>query len=136
VHLTGLMGYDPDGDGSEHDETAGQATDGQAATYWQTEHYSSSSFGNLKPGVGLVLDSGKSQKVSQLTVTSDTRGFTAKIESGQSPTGPFAPVSGAKTVGSRTVFSLHGAAARYYVIWITSLPTSGVAHVNEVSAKN
>jgi hypothetical protein len=136
VHLTGLMGYDPDGDGSEHDETAGQATDGQPATYWQTERYSSSSFGNLKPGVGLVLDAGKEQELSQLTVTSDTSGFTAKIESGSSPAGGFTPVSGAKTVGSRTVFSLHGSAARYYVIWITALPSGGVGHVNEVSAKS
>jgi len=136
VHLTGLMGYDPDGDGSEHDETAAQATDGQAATYWQTEHYSSSSFGNLKPGVGLVLDTGKEQKLSQLTVTSDTPGFTAKIESGSSPAGGFTPVSGAKRVGSRTVFSLHGSGARYYVIWITALPSGGVAHVDEVTAKS
>jgi eukaryotic-like serine/threonine-protein kinase len=136
VHLTGLMGYDPDGDGTEHDETAAQATDGRAGTYWQTEHYSSSSFGGLKPGVGLVLDTGKEQKLSQLTVTSDTPGFTAKIESGPTAAGGFAPVSGAKTVGSRTVFSLHGTEARYYVIWITTLPSGGVAHVNEVSAKS
>jgi hypothetical protein len=83
-----------------------------------------------------VLDAGKEQELSQLTVTSDTSGFTAKIESGSSPAGGFTPVSGAKTVGSRTVFSLHGSAARYYVIWITALPSGGVGHVNEVSAKS
>ena len=136
VRLTGLMGYDPDGDGTEHDDTARQAADGQAATYWQTEHYHSSSFGGLKPGVGLVLDTGKEQKLAQLTVTSNTPGFRARVESGSSAAGGFTPVSGAKTVESRTVFSLHGSAARYYVIWITSLPPDGVAHVNEVTAKS
>jgi eukaryotic-like serine/threonine-protein kinase len=136
VHLTGLVGYDPNGDGREHDPMAGQATDRQAATYWETEHYASSSFGGLKPGVGLVLDAGKEAKLSQLTIASETPGFTAKIESGSSPAGGFAPVSGSQTVGSRTVFSLHGSAARYYVIWITALPSGGVAHVNEVTAKS
>jgi eukaryotic-like serine/threonine-protein kinase len=137
VHLSGANGYDPQGDGSEHNESASLATDGQASTYWQTEHYGSSSFGGLKNGVGLVVDAGTSRKLTKLTVTSDTPGFTAKIESGQSSSGPFSTtVSSAQTVGSRTVFSISGAAARYYVIWITQLPSAGVAHINEVTAKS
>ncbi len=136
VHFADVTTYDPPpGDGQEHDSEAGNAIDGKAGTYWQTQQYTSSHFGNLKDGVGLVLDSGKSQKLTQLTVTSDTAGFTAIIKSSQSSTGPFAAVSGAKSVGSRTTFSLHGAAARYYLVWITSLPSGGVAHVNEVTAK-
>ncbi len=136
VRFADVTAYDPPpGDGQEHNPEAGNAIDGKAGTYWQTQQYSSSNFGNLKDGVGLVLDSGKSQKLTQLTLTSDTAGFTAIIKSSQSSTGPFAPVSGAEMVGSRTTFSLHGAAARYYLVWITSLPSGGVAHVNEVTAK-
>jgi len=136
VHFADVTAYDPPpGDGQEHNPEAGNAIDGKAGTYWQTQQYSSSNFGNLKDGVGLVLDSGKSQKLTQLTLTSDTAGFTAIIKSSQSSTGPFARVSGAEMVGSRTTFSLHGAAARYYLVWITSLPSGGVAHVNEVTAK-
>ncbi|HEY6150709.1 MAG TPA: hypothetical protein VIW19_09330, partial [Gaiellaceae bacterium] len=136
VHLSGATGFDPQGDGGEHNESASLATDGQASTYWQTEHYGSSSFGGLKSGVGLVLDAGKAKKLTKLTVSSDTPGFTAKIRSGQSSSGPFTPVSSSQTVGSRTVFSVSGAAARYYVIWITALPSDGVAHVNEVTARS
>ena len=136
VHFGDVTAYDPPpGDGQEHNPEAGNAIDGSASTFWQTQQYSSSNFGNLKDGVGLVLDSGKSQKLTQLTVSSDTPGFTAIIKSSQSSTGPFAAASGAQTVGSRTTFSLHGAAARYYLVWITSLPSGGVAHVNEVTAK-
>jgi eukaryotic-like serine/threonine-protein kinase len=136
VHLSGLTGYDPQGDGSEHNDSAQLATDGQASTYWKTEHYGNSSFGGLKNGVGLVLDAGKSQKVKRVSVASNTPGFSAKIELGQTSTGPFTPVSSTQTVGSRTVFSLKGPAARYYVIWITELPSGGVAHVDEVTAKS
>jgi serine/threonine-protein kinase len=136
VRLSGMTGYDPQGTGGEHDPSAKLATDGNASTFWYTEHYNSSSFGGLKDGVGLLLDAGSPKKVSQLTVTSDTAGFMAKIESGNSQTGPFAPVSDTQTVGRRTTFSVHGSAAQYYVIWITELPTGGTAHVNEVTAKS
>jgi serine/threonine protein kinase len=136
VHLSALSGYDPQGDGSEHNEAASRATDGNSTTYWYTEHYSSSSFGGLKNGLGLVVDAGSAKKLKQLTVRSDTPGFTAVVKSGQSATGPFVPVSGSQTVGSSTTFSLSGSAARYYVIWITQLPTGGSAHINEVSGKS
>jgi eukaryotic-like serine/threonine-protein kinase len=135
VRLSGVTGYDPQGDGSEHNEAVGRATDGDPVTYWYTEHYGSSSFGGLKNGVGLVLDAGSAKKLKQLTVKSDTPGFTAMIKSGQSQTGPFTAVSNSQTVGSTTTFSLRGSAARYYMIWITELPSGGFAHMNEVTAK-
>ncbi|MGZ4258320.1 MAG: protein kinase domain-containing protein [Gaiellaceae bacterium] len=135
VHLAGVSGYDPEGDGSEHDPAAKLATDGNDATYWETEHYRSSSFGGLKSGVGLLLDAGRTRKLSKITITSDTPGFTAEIKAGSSPTGISSVVSGSQTVGRTTTFSLHGATARYYVIWITALPSGDVAHVNEVTAR-
>jgi eukaryotic-like serine/threonine-protein kinase len=136
VRLSGMTGYDPQGTGGEHDPSAREATDGNPSTYWYTERYNSSNFGGLKNGVGLLLDAGSPKKIKQLIVVSDTSGFTARIESGNSQAGPFATVSGTQTVGSRTVFKLRGQAAQYYVIWITQLPSGGVAHINEVTAKS
>jgi eukaryotic-like serine/threonine-protein kinase len=129
VHLTGVTAYDPYGNNHvEHNEDAGKATDGDLATYWTTEHYDSFT----KPGVGLVLAAPRAERVTRVTVRTDTPGFTAQIEAGSSESGPFPPVSPLRTVGSTTTFPVHGAAARYYVVWITKL--SGVAHVNEVRA--
>ena len=34
VTLTGVTAYDPYGDGTEHDPSVGNATDGDPATYW------------------------------------------------------------------------------------------------------
>ena len=84
--LRGVTGYDPDGTGppGEHNADAPKATDGDEATFWSTETYSSPAFGNLKPGVGLVLDAGGSVKLGSLTVTTDTPGYTAKILAGDS----------------------------------------------------
>jgi serine/threonine-protein kinase len=135
VALRGLRGWDPYGTGGEHDQDATLATDGQAGTFWETEHYNSSLSALGKPGVGLLLDAGRVRKVSQLTVTTDTAGFRAVIEAGNSPTGPFPAVSGSQTVGASTAFTLHGAGARYYVVWITDLGPNSSVHVDGVSAK-
>jgi len=134
VSLQGVTGYDPDGTGGEHNGDAGKATDGDQATFWTTETYDSPEFGGLKPGVGLVLDAGSSVKVGILRVTTDTPGYTARIMSGDSVSGPFSDGSPSQTVGRSATFTLNGATARYYVVWITALPPGDVAHVNEVTA--
>ncbi len=118
----------------EHDADAPKATDGNPSTFWYTEHYRSADFGGLKDGVGLVVDAGRAAKLARVTVTSDTPGFTARIESGSSPSGPFTPVSGTQTVNASTTFTVSGAAARYYVVWITSLGSHASVDVNEVKA--
>ena len=133
VHLVGAASYDPQGDNrAEHPERVSLAADGSRETYWETEHYSG---GLNKNGVGVVLDAGKSRKLSQVTVTTDTRGFKAEIEAGSSAGGPFTPVSSSQVVNGTAVFKLHGSAARYYVVWITDLGSNSSVHVNEVTAK-
>jgi hypothetical protein len=135
IHLTGLRGYDPPpGDGAEHDEAAGRATDGNDSTYWLTETYGNPDFGNLKQGVGLLLDAGRSVKLSKVEVTTDSSGggFDALIKAGSSASGPFTAISDSQTVSGTTTFSLHGGESQYYVVWITHLGPSHLAHINEV----
>jgi serine/threonine-protein kinase len=136
VHLRGIAGYDPQGDRQEHNELAGLATDGNTATSWTTETYGSRQFGGLKDGVGLMLDAGSPVKLSDLTVTTPTPGFTAEIQAGDSPTGGFATDSSSQTVDGTTTFTLEGKTARYYVVWITELPPEGHAEISEVTAKS
>jgi hypothetical protein len=38
-------------------------------------------------------------------------------------------------VSGTTTFTLRGTPARYYLVWLTSLPPGGRAHVNEVRAR-
>ena len=74
-----------------------------------------------------MLDAGRARsKLSQLIVRATRPGFTAEIEAGSSPSGPFTPVSDSQTVGGNTTFSLRGQSGRYYVVWITDL---GAQHV-------
>jgi len=136
VHLTAVAAYDPEGDGHEKDELIRLASDGDVATAWTTETYSSWGW---KKGVGLVLDAGRPVTLTRLVVVTDEPGWRAQIRAGASKTGPFAPVSVSRTTAATTVFRLKEASARRYrLIWITQMgatpTTGGAAHVNEVRA--
>ena len=132
VQLQGVASFDPHGDREEHPERVQDATDGDPATYWTTESYEASLSVIGKEGVGLVLDAGRTRELSQVALSTDTPGFTAEIQAGSSPQGPFETVGASKTVEASTVWELDGADARYYVVWITDL--EGNAHVNEARA--
>ena len=119
-----------------HADTAPKATDGSDATYWYTQLYGDQTFGGLLTGLGLVLDAGSPVKLSQVTVTTPTPGFTAEIQSGDSATGPFTADSSSQTVNGKTTFTLDGNTAQYYVVWITQLPTQRYAQISEVTAKS
>jgi len=135
VQLVASNAYDPEGDGQENDGLVANATDGNASTDWHTEHYRSAEFGNLKSGVGLVLDAGRAVSPDSITIASSTPGYTADIKAGASSNGPFDTVSNPLEVGSRTTFQLSvDPARRYYLIWITKLPGDTLrAAVNEVT---
>ena len=133
VALHGIGADDPAGDG-EHDAEAPNATDGNATTYWQTETYNS---GLGKPGVGVVLSARRSVALKQMTVSTDTPGFTAQIRVGNSPTGPFTQDSSPKTINGSAVFPLRGTTGKYYEVWITDLGSNNSSvHVNEVKARS
>ena len=132
VTLRAVSAYDPFGDGSEHPERVGFATDGDAATYWETQHYLSFT----KPGVGLVLDAGKPTNLSQLAFSSATPGFRAQVKVSNSPSSGFAVDSAWQMIGSTSAtIPLQGKQGRYYLLWIKLPSSGGVAYVNEVKGR-
>jgi serine/threonine-protein kinase len=135
VTLHGVGNYDPKGNPDSHADTAKAATDGNTGTDWYTQIYATPDFGNLKSGLGLVVDAGRSTKLRTLRVQTPTPGFVAQIRAGGSPNGPFADDSAAQTVSSSTTFTLSGKTAQYYVVWISRLPGGGKAEISEVTAR-
>jgi serine/threonine-protein kinase len=135
IRLVGLRAYDPPpGDNEEHDDEAPLATDRDPSTAWRSSNYRSNLSG-FKEGVGLVLDARRETEPKTMTLTSGAPGFTAEIRTGTSPTGPFEQVvSSPQTVGDRTTFTLEGAKARYFVVWITEILAGTHAEINEVVA--
>jgi hypothetical protein len=135
VPLTGVGdAYSNPGHPDSHADTAPLATDGSQATSWMTQTYGDQTFGGLLTGLGLVVDAGSPVKLSHLTVTTPTPGFTAEIQASPSATGALTPDSSSQTVNGTTTFTLDGRTARYYVVWITQLPPQRYAQISEVTA--
>jgi eukaryotic-like serine/threonine-protein kinase len=137
IPLRAVSSYDPQGDNhNEMPQDVPKATDGLQSTHWETERYRDTN-GSLagKSGVGIVLDAQAPVTVHEITVTSDTPGYTAEIEAGPSRTGTFTVVSASKLAGARTSFELKGAPERYYLLWITNRGSAPSVDINEVTAR-
>ncbi|GAA3628914.1 serine/threonine protein kinase [Streptomyces chitinivorans] len=128
VEISLAKDFDPfGGDPTENSDQVGNAIDGDAGTFWQTMYYNSAKFGNLKDGVGLILDLGESRQIS--TVKVGFRGSTsvdflaADEDTAQMPgsLNGFSKVSS----GSGTEVELKAKKpirTRYVLVWLTELP--------------
>ncbi len=118
--------FDPFGDGdAENDDEVPLALDGDPATAWTTLTYRGTpAFGNLKPGVGLLLDLGSPQAVGAVAVTTTTPGITVEVRTGDTPDGDLEafPVAASGTVDGTADLALEEPlTARYVLVWVTSL---------------
>lgn len=128
IAIKDARAFDPFGaDGSENPEDIEKAYDSSPGTYWETSFYTSTDFGRLKSGVGIILDLGKVQQVGKVTVS--TVGDTsvelraASGEASAEPTsfGAFSKVAeGSGTTG--VLKPDESVETRYLLIWLTELP--------------
>lgn len=94
---------------------------------WRTDNYrTTSDFGGLKKGLGLMFNLGGSKTVKTVTIKTTTPGFNVQLRTAPSPT---ATLDQTKVVGSGDVISTttnlpvpNAAASPYFLVWITDLP--------------
>jgi hypothetical protein len=121
--------FDPQGDGDP--DNAGDvalAFDGDTATSWSTYEYRGSpAFGNLKDGVGLLLDLGSAQNLAAVTLTTTAPGATVEIRTGDSADGDlddFAVAADGELQDETELAFDEAVEARYVLVWITGLVSS------------
>ncbi|WP_405389754.1 serine/threonine protein kinase [Streptomyces sp. NBC_01102] len=129
VSIAGAWDFDPQGtDGSEKPASIKNAYDGDAGSYWSTDGYYTTAFGNLKDGVGIVLDLGKVQAVGNVDVSFLGGSTSVELRTTDSSSAPQAPDGFTKVAqGSGTKVSLKPdkqVRARYVLVWLTELPLS------------
>lgn len=73
------VAIDPFGDDTERGESSMFALDGNPDTYWRTESYITREFGNLKPGVGLVLEFETPVPMTAIEITADRVDWSAQV---------------------------------------------------------
>jgi len=139
----GVVEFDPYGDHTDpHVGEAPLAIDGNPATAWHTQTFGSPTLGNLKPGVGLLVDLGTSRTVSAVQLTLLGDGTTVSLltsDGDQPPTSDKAMTQVAQATDAQSHVTLRPAQphrARYWLIWLTKLPKAsggfngGVAEIS------
>ncbi|GGL99611.1 serine/threonine protein kinase [Streptomyces fumigatiscleroticus] len=127
IAISSVRDFDPFGDGSEKPSDVGKTYDDSTATYWETNYYNGADFGNLKSGLGLVLDLGKTQEVGKVTVTfMGSTSVELRAASGTAGTEPTSFDAYSKVAeGSGTSVTLQPdqtVKTRYLLVWLTKLP--------------
>jgi serine/threonine-protein kinase len=114
--------------------------DGNPATYWSTEKYRNSTFGNLYSGIGLSIDLRQSGPLHTLTVTSPSSGWAGEVFVSESPVASGQPVSAwgqpmdsQVDIGGSATFELGGRSGRYVLLWLTNLGPADHAAVAELN---
>ena len=130
----------PSGDRDQSDQ-AGNVVDGDPDTAWTTHQFTRPNFGNLKPGMGVLINLGSARNLSEVRVETSSPGVAMDIRTG---TSAFTDSSAGdlkvyqtykklgdadadpKCDGTNCVFSVFDANTKYqYVlVWISELPKS------------
>jgi putative peptidoglycan lipid II flippase len=134
--------FDPQGDDqTENPDEVKFAYDGDPATRWRTvQYFGNPKLGNLKRGVGLVLDLETPQPVRSLHLTLSGTGTTVqfrvpKSDPSQTAKPPMSSDTRWRTVaaesragGSATLTAEQDVTTRYVLVYLTSLPKEGTGY--------
>jgi serine/threonine-protein kinase len=127
--VVAVRAVDPDGDGTERNETADLAVDGDQSSFWRTESYTGPRFAGLpKRGVGLVFDLGGMAAVEEVTLSTNSTGWAVELYLGESFTGGpdtwGAPIVSGTNLADAQTFDLGGATGALLLVWVTDHGTS------------
>jgi eukaryotic-like serine/threonine-protein kinase len=134
---TAAHDYDPFGGDREHPADTPKAIDHNVVSAWSTERYDS---GLQKAGVGLYVDTGTPVAARRVDIISRQAGYTVQILAADGEFAPpkiesWTPVAPATKVGGSTNIPVdtNGKTYRFYLVWITKLPSGGQAAINELT---
>ncbi len=125
-----VVEFDPYGDHHDpHVAEASDAIDGNPGTAWHTQTFTSATFGNMKPGVGLLVDLGSARTVASVEVKLLADGTSLELfESDSAPQTEQSMTLVGSQAGAGPTATLQPKTptkARYWLVWLTKLPASG-----------
>jgi putative peptidoglycan lipid II flippase len=137
--ITQARDFDPQGeDKTENPDEVSLAYDGDPATRWRTvQYFGNPKLGNLKRGVGLVLDLGAPQPVRLVQLRLSGTGTAVEFrvplaDPSQTTTPPMSSdnrwrtvTAEPKAVESATLTAEQAVTTRYVLVYLTSLPKEG-----------
>jgi len=135
--VDGVRSFDPVADGRENDSQLPRLVDGNPTTTWSSEDYNLRPvFGNLKKGVGIVLDLEQPVRLARLRVRSSSRAWAAQVYVAGQPASTLAgwgePVARASAVQGDLEVDLDGTSGGAVLIWFTDPGRTGQVVVGEL----
>ena len=123
LHPVSAIAQGPAGGHGDDPQDASLAIDHRRGTAWHTDWYSTSHFGNLQNGTGLLLNMGRPVTVTSVGLNlGATHGAALQLRAGSSP-GHLHTVATAAGAGGGLRLRLSSPAhTRYLLIWFTMLP--------------
>jgi hypothetical protein len=141
IPLTADMVRIVDPPAGERQDIAGKAAatvDNDPNTVWETQHFTTPNFGNIKKGMGVLINLGAPRQLAEISVETSSPGVGMDIRTGTADFGDNSPGDKKivdsykklgdgdteKTDGTRQVFSVFNANQKYqYVlVFLTELP--------------
>jgi eukaryotic-like serine/threonine-protein kinase len=128
IAILSATGFDPQGDQGENNSQAARVYDGNPATSWTSELYNTAQFGNLKKGVGLLLDLGQPTSVHQVSIDLANGPVDVTVYAATSPS-----LTGAAEIGTakaatgqvRVKAATTMPESEFIIVWFSSLAPEG-----------
>ncbi|MDQ1484169.1 MAG: eukaryotic-like serine/threonine-protein kinase, partial [Actinomycetota bacterium] len=139
IAILSATGYDPEGDKTEGDSKAARVYDGDLSTSWTSSRYATAEFGNLKKGLGVLLDLGQTTSIHHVTIELGQGPVDVKVYAATDPSIQDAAVIGKSTDASGHLELKAPATlpqAQYVIVWFTKLaPDNGKfrASISEIA---
>jgi len=119
------IAFDPLGDNDEHDEAAPRAIDGDLSTFWFTQSYTNRSFGNIKDGVGLILEFETPRPMSEISVNASRVDWATRIYVASAPAADLAgwgePIATFSALGQQATLDVPDQEVTSVLLWITDV---------------
>ena len=120
--------FDPQGDGAEHEEAVSRPFDGDPSTFWLTQSYRNRSFGELKEGVGLIVEFSEPRPMQDIEIEANRVGwsfdlYAADVAQSSLP-GWGDPIASFSDLGESEVVDVPDRDVTALLFWITDLGLS------------
>lgn len=132
------VSFDPSGDGEEHAEAVSRPLDGDPTTFWFTEKYKTRTFGQLKPGVGLIVEFETPQPLDELRLLTNRTDWAVEIYEADEPS---TALDGWNLIGEfdtldpEETLDLPDTSVSALLVWVTDLGLASEQTVEEYDAQ-
>ncbi len=138
--LEDITSYDPEGDGDENNELTELAIDGDSSTSWRSRTYLAENWGNLKDGVGLEIDLGDTESVSEVEVSFPQGDYGMQVYVGDEVSLEDMTEIGSldEAADTVTITAEEAAEGRYVLVWFDRAwpgPNGEIVYVSEVTVR-